>query len=877
MEIFDRLNAALKDRYQVERELGEGGMATVYLAEDLRHKRRVALKVLKPELAAVVGGERFLTEIETTARLQHPNILPLFDSGEADGFLFYVMPYVDGESLQDRLEREKQLPVDEAVRIATEVADALHSAHGHGVIHRDIKPANIMISQGRPVVADFGIALAVSAAGGHRLTETGLSLGTPHYMSPEQATGDRVLGPSSDIYSLGCVLYEMLVGEPPYTGGSAQAILGKIITCEPEPVTASRRSVPAHVDAVVAKALEKLPADRFASAADFAKALNDEGFRHRGEGGARAGTSRRASGLAGAGWGLAAVLGALCLWLVSALESPSIPPVRRFSLSTLEEDGPSEYLALAPDGSALVMSERLGRAGRSLFVRRLDDLVRTPVFGSEDAYDLAISPDGEMVAFGTENGLYLAPLDGGTVRTLMTGEVAQSLRWGGDGYIYFAGREDVFRVRSTGGEPELVLEANPGEMLGYYQPVGGGDRAVVTVIGEPSRIDIVNVASAERRVLTEGVSGYVTDTGYLVFAREGGRIFAAPLDAENMELGGSPVLLVEGVGMREDLWAAYYTLSESGDLVYWAPPIMEAQDVNELIWVDRGGGVRRVDSTWTEPFESVELSPDGTRAAVTVGVFLDTEIWVKELDNGLARRLTNYQGMNRRPVWSPDGRTVAFISDRGGRRAVYSVPVDGIATPELLFEHPGEDVDEVFWSSDGDWLVYRTGTSDNNRDVYAHRLRPDTMTIAVSAQPDVDELSPVLSPNGRWLAYVSNESGQTEVWVRPFPDVARGSRQISMDGGVEPVWSGDGDELFFRSRPGFTSVSIRTDTDFSSREPQVLFSNQISVVDQIHQSYSFDARRDRFLMIRNVGREEAGAELILIQNFIEEVKTRVGN
>ena len=212
-----------------ERELGEGGMATVYLADDLKHERKVALKVLKPELAALVGAERFLAEIKTTANLQHPHILPLHDSGDADGFLFYVMPYVEGESLREKLDREHQLPVDEAVRIATDVAEALQSAHERGVIHRDVKPANILLSKGRPLVADFGIALAVSAAGGGRLTETGLSLGTPYYMSPEQASADRELTAASDVYSLGCVLYEMLVGEPPYTGANAQVVLAKIL------------------------------------------------------------------------------------------------------------------------------------------------------------------------------------------------------------------------------------------------------------------------------------------------------------------------------------------------------------------------------------------------------------------------------------------------------------------------------------------------------------------------------------------------------------------------------------------------------------------------------------------------------------------------
>src|SRR5215217_1668512 len=259
------LSAALATHYRLERQLGVGGMATVYLAEDLKHHRKVAVKVLKPELAAVLGAERFVQEITTTAALQHPHILPLFDSGEADGFLYYVMPFIDGETLRAKLDRETQFGIEQSIKIATSVADALDYAHRHGVIHRDIKPENILLHDGRPMVADFGIALAVSAAAGGRMTETGLSLGTPHYMSPEQATAEKEITARSDIYSMGSVLYEMLAGQPPHLGGSAQQIIMKIITEQPAPVTQFRKSVPANVAHAIAKALEKLPADRFES------------------------------------------------------------------------------------------------------------------------------------------------------------------------------------------------------------------------------------------------------------------------------------------------------------------------------------------------------------------------------------------------------------------------------------------------------------------------------------------------------------------------------------------------------------------------------------------------------------------------------------
>ena len=272
-EALDRLSLALAGRYRIERELGAGGMATVYLAEDLKHGRKVAIKVLRPELAAVIGADRFVREIRTIAALQHPHILGLIDSGEVNGTAYYVMPFVEGESLRDRLNREKQLPIPDAIRIAGEAAAALDYAHRHGVIHRDIKPENILLHDGSALVADFGIALAVSSAGGSRMTETGMSLGTPHYMSPEQAMGEREITARSDVYALGAMTYEMLLGEPPFSGPTAQAIVAKVLTEAPRPLTPRRHSIPPEVEDAVLTALEKLPADRFGSAAEFAIAL----------------------------------------------------------------------------------------------------------------------------------------------------------------------------------------------------------------------------------------------------------------------------------------------------------------------------------------------------------------------------------------------------------------------------------------------------------------------------------------------------------------------------------------------------------------------------------------------------------------------------
>ena len=362
-----RLSAAIEGRYRIERELGAGGMATVYLAQDLKHDRKVALKVLKPELAAVLGAERFVAEIKTTAALQHPHILPLFDSGSTDGFLYYVMPYIDGETLREKLDRETQLGVDEAVRIAREVADALDYAHRHGVIHRDIKPENILLHDGRPIVADFGIALAVSAAAGGRLTETGLSLGTPHYMSPEQATAARDITGRSDIYSLASVLFEMLTGDPPHVGSSAQQIVMKIIADTPRPVNELRKSVPPHVAAALARALEKVPADRFATAADFSAALEGRlqlpvpDIRPNALGRQR--NWKRVAIVA-----LAAVVGltASTVWLLARSGANAGDPQRvefAYRANTASTDRP--VVSISPDGRRIVQAVTIRTASRA--------------------------------------------------------------------------------------------------------------------------------------------------------------------------------------------------------------------------------------------------------------------------------------------------------------------------------------------------------------------------------------------------------------------------------------------------------------------------------------------------------------------------------
>ncbi|MDP3773213.1 MAG: protein kinase, partial [Gemmatimonadales bacterium] len=484
MDAVQRLSVALAERYVIERELGEGGMATVYLAHDVKHDRKVALKVLRPELASILGAERFLSEIKTTANLQHPHILPLHDSGEADGLVFYVMPYVEGESLRDRLTREKQLPVEDAVRVAREVASALDYAHRHGVVHRDIKPENILLHDGRALVADFGIALAVSSAGGGtRLTETGMSLGTPHYMSPEQAMGEREITAKSDVYALGCVVYEMLVGEPPFTGPTAQAIVARVMTEQPRSLALQRRTIPPHVEAAVQKALEKLPADRFGSAAQFAEALGNRDFSVpvtlAAPGAADRGARRAAdSARRWVPWAVAAlaVVVAGFGWMRRSGPAAATDPVRFYHVPDSGHSATSACcgppLAISPDGRTLAYEGLTQRI--QVWVRALSELAARPLAGTEGARNLFFSPDGQWVGYSSSGNLMKVPVAGGAPVTIAEiGSQLLGATWTADNHIVFARVDSsgLFRVTADGGTPERLTrpDTTAGES-GHFWP-----------------------------------------------------------------------------------------------------------------------------------------------------------------------------------------------------------------------------------------------------------------------------------------------------------------------------------------------------------------------------------------------------------------------
>jgi serine/threonine-protein kinase len=880
-EILERLAAALAERYTIERELGEGGMATVYLAEDLKHDRKVALKVLKPELAAVLGADRFVQEIKTTASLQHPHILPLFDSGEAGGFLYYVMPYIEGETLRDKLDRETQLGVDDAVRIVSEVADALDYAHRNDVIHRDIKPENILLHDGRPMVADFGIALAVSAAAGGRMTETGLSLGTPHYMSPEQATAEKEITNRSDIYSLGCVLYEMLTGDPPHTGSTAQQIIMKIVTEDAQPITKLRRSVPPNVTAAVAKAVEKLPADRFVEARDFAQALTDPAFRHGEE-------SAAAVGAGGAGpwkrvaiatWALFLIFAVVVGW---ALRRPEpVRHVQRFS-DPFEDGQVPTYLGgagfgISSDGTALAYRHRLD-ANQILMVRRWDEVEATPVRGTLDAASPAFSPDGVELAFDQDGEVKALSLAGGPVRTLTRGDAPF---WGPDGYIYAEGDSGAVRVPASGGAVEALTRAGEGEEHQVTDILPGGRFALLEVDfpgpGE-HEIRVVNLGSGEMTPLTFGEEPRFVPSGhllYLVDSDVGSTLMAVRFDPGKLELLAAPVPILEDL--------IHYAVSDDGTLFYSASAA-DAFAPDQVVWVTRTGEATPVDSSWVldgSGYRGVDLSlsPDGRRLAVREETQFGDDIWIKQLDAGPRSRFTFVEAVDQEPVWTPDGRNVTFVSDRAGDRDVWTKAADGTGEAQLLVDLD-EPIFGAVWSADGEWLVLRVVTATGRGDILAIRPGVDSVPRPLVATPAREE-SPALSPDGRWLAYQSDETGAWEVYVRPFPDVNGGLWQVSVAGGRGPKWSHDGSELFFtNANDEFVAVDVETASGFRTDRPRSLFAIPVEFRDGRNSGLYFDVAPgdDRFIVLRRVDvAGSTGARTFLVNNFFEELKRRVQN
>jgi serine/threonine protein kinase len=869
-----RLNAALQGRYVIERELGQGGMATVYLADDLKHERKVALKVLKRELAAVVGADRFLAEIKTTANLQHPHILPLFDSGEADGFLFYVMPYIDGETLADRLTRDRQLPVDEAARIASDVAEALHAAHEQGVIHRDVKPANILLTKGRPLVADFGIALAVSAAGGGRLTETGLSLGTPYYMSPEQASADREPTAASDVYSLGCVLYEMLVGDPPYTGSSAQAVLTRILTESARAPSTIRPTIPANIDAAIRKSLEKLPADRFSGAQGFARALADPGFRY--------GDSPGIGVSAVPVWrrilwpALALVMAGIAAWSwIGPRESPR--PVVRLNVlgADASNAGPGSVFspAISRDGNqvAFIHTGTDGRA--ALSVRSLDSFESRLIVSSDIISAVSFSPDALSLAYHDGLAVRTIPITEGVGGSQVVAESAdltnpRFVRWENDGFIYFNDTSNnLARVPASGGTPQrLATVGADGLTLTAAMVIPGQDAAFVDIsggrFGSRSSFGVLDFGTGAVDTLGAGGSARIIDDDLMIWV-ESGTLYGQRFDFTRRAGVGTILALAEGIPSNE--YHDLFDVSANGTLIYQ----VAKPGQYDLVSVSRSGV--RVDRQQVTGNIGFRMDPQRNRIAFEEIVGELSDIWVLDLGSGTRSRIT-FGSAAFYPSWNLDGTRVAYYVVTDGVYDLYWKNADGSGVEEPLLLGPGREI-EVAFVPGGNRMVVRQGdrARSDDSDIFLYDIGdPESgRPIAAGAGNDV---SPMVSPDGKYVAYVSDELGAWQVFVRSIDNPAE-MHQISIGGGSEPYWSPDGKELFFRTSTHLMTVPVSLEAGFNQTgQPVRLFETHGFLQNAHHTTYALLSDGQTFLFARN----PEIAETRIVINWLDEVRARMG-
>jgi serine/threonine-protein kinase len=712
------------------------------------------------------------------------------------------------------------------------------------------------------------------------MTETGLSLGTPHYMSPEQATADKGVTARSDVYSLASVLYEMLTGEPPHMGNSAQQIIMKIVTEEAQPVTKLRKSVPPNVAAALSKALEKLPADRFDTAKSFAEALASPTFATATPApiaatgaDARSRTVALVAGLAAT----AIVFAAVATW---ALLRPMPTPVARYGLAITGYRAPVSQdqgqLALAPDGSWLVYTGSGTRPGETqLWVKRRDRLEMAPLPGTTGAQVPSVSPDGNWIAFVANGQLLKIPAGGGlAVRIADTAGVGSPL-WLDDGTVVYADAEwRLRRIPADGGVSEVVFTAGTGLYATTLAALPNGRGVLFAHCSDgcaaTSEMWVADARSDTARLLLPDVAWAAYADGRLLFVGRGGGVFGAPFDLGTLSLEGAPVPLFDGVTVTT---LAQMALSASGTMAYLAGS--RGGDLSEAVWVSPDGRAVPVDTAWAfadYTLASWDLSPDGTRLAVVLRGEAGTNVWIKELDRGPLSRVTYSDREDIRPRWTPDGGALTYVSNRTGINELYQRQADGSGTDSLVLRLEAP-IQEAFWSRDRQWIVLRTGSTDGHRDILAVRAGRDSVPRPLLAAP-YDEEAPALSPDGRWLAYVSSETGRREVFVRPFPEVDAGKWQVSTAGGTSPVWAHSGRELFYvTGSRELASQAVLPGAVFTRGEQRVLF--RMDGYRQTDNYRSFDVSPDdrRFLLLRPKGSaaEQDAPVLVVVENWLEEV------
>ena len=881
----EQLQASLAGRYTIERELGRGGMATVFLARDLKHDRLVALKLLNAELGAILGAERFLSEIRVTANLQHPNLLPLFDSGSADGLLYYVMPYVEGETLRHRLDRERQLPIEDAVRLTIAIAEALHYAHQRGVIHRDLKPENVLLQHGQPVVADFGIALAVSNAGGERVTQTGLSLGTPQYMSPEQATGDRIIDARTDIYSLGAMTYEMLTGEPPHAGTTAQAVIARLMTEEPRALSVARPSVPLWVDDAVRCALEKLPADRFGTAGELAAALRGDvtsaRTRHSRAPATSAVRRRQAllSGVTAFVTVLAIVLATLLARATSRPDAPryqlvvDLPPDQRLAITE------GSVVTMAPDGRSIAyVAASAGAGSQRIFIRPLDSLYPRSVPGSNGANTPRFSADGRWLAFQGPSDLRRVPSSGGGAE-IMTSRISswQNFAWGRKGEVVLANRGSLWRIDSRDSASLIAAPDTVRGELSYAAPLFLDDQTIAFWLQKPTAdgalrgIGITSLSGGRNTVLDVAGDvplGYVAD--HLLVSSQSGVIFAYPFDLGGRRITGAPTAVLDSV-----VWIAagglQAFLGRDGSLVY-----VRGSTGRRLALLDSRGSTIG-ETPELRDYRGAAIAPDGKHVAVSIGRAMmggrnlaGRDIWIWDVESRGMVRFTTEGGTA--PSWSADGKRIAFIRTAiggdfsgGARYEAWWGPVDQSTAATPIRAQGLTQVTAVRLAPSGTFAVVVDSAA--SEDLYRVDLTTPGAVPVPLARSRFREMEPLISPDGRWLAYRSDATGRLELYLRAL-DRDGAPVRVSTGSAGPAMWASNGTRLVYPVENGaMLAATLAT----SGSSISIVRQDTVSVRGG-DEPRDLEPRTDRML----VAREPGDRRIVVVPAWSREVEAKLG-
>ena len=870
--------------FRIERELGRGAVGVVYLAHDTKLDRQVAIKSLPTEVMENPKARlRFQREARLLASLNHPNIATIYEElEEAEGVGYLILEYIPGQTLAERIAK-RPLKLEDTLSIALQIAEAVAAAHEHDVIHRDLKPGNIKITpEGKVKVLDFGLAKAV---GGEALdqqstvTEPGRVIGTPAYMSPEQARG-KPADKRSDIWSFGCVLYEMLTATVPFQGETISDTLANILQTDPDWQTLPQ-NIPENIRSLLRRCLKKDPRRRLQHIGDAGIEI-DETLSSLTVSVATVEKMRPAGLRRLIVWGaVCLLLGAIAASIVLRSSAPPTPsergpvPTERLVIRlpenqtlALSRSTPLGILqpafAVSPDGSRLVYAADLGDTTQ-LFERSIDQFEIRPIPGTEGGLVPFFSLDGQSVGFFTKDKLKIVSLLGGEPVTLCDARNPKGASWGADGMIYFAEIEGnrLCRVPAAGGNAER-LETESGPISGVYPQVLPGSKAVL--ISSKGDAMVFSLETGDKRILVRGGqhARYVP-TGHLVYARAGA-IEAVPFSLRTLQVTRPSIPILERVMLDSRHGIAQFAFSNNGLLVY-----VPGGDTAEStpVWVDRQGNVEPLDMR-AQTYGTFRLSPDGKRLAIQVAG-PQSNVYMYDIASGRGTRLT-LEGSNFYPIWTPDGKRVAFSRRREGEDnwSLFCKPVDGSGDAELLHSSQYR-LTPYSWSSNGKLLAFVEWHPTTWNGIWVLPLGgPGEPELIVGTE--FSEWGPAFSPDGRWIAYISDRDGRYQVYVQPYPAMDR-VWQISDDFGEEPIWSSNGDELFYRNGDKWMVVSISTEPEFTPGTPQVLFEGPYINVPGL--SYDVASDGQRFLVLQPEYDDSEVRELHVVLNWFEELKRLV--